>query len=264
MIARRSRIWLVDITRGATTRATFGNTYETTPVWGPDSRTFVFAAARQAPPNLFMKRLDTQAEEKRLIDSTIQSFPQSWSKDGLIAFVLIDAKTRHDIWVVPASGEKKAWPILQTTFRETYARISPDGRWLAYVSDEGTVRRSTSPRFRRSRRNGKSRSREADGRSGGPTAMSYYRAPDGRLMAVSVAAERDFKAGLPTPLFSPLVNPGLLGLGTFYDVAADGRFLVNIFVERSVPPAAVILNWTPAHAQQTRLHPKRPFLRVRV
>ena len=65
-------------------------------------------------------------------------------------------------------------------------------------------------------------------------------------MAVGVtAAGREFKAGVPVPLFSPKVNPGGLGAGTFYDVAGDGRFLINTFVDRTIPPAAVILHWTP-------------------
>jgi hypothetical protein len=71
----------------------------------------------------------------------------------------------------------------------------------------------------------------------------YYRAPDGGLIAVGVSAGRDFKPGLPARLFTPRANAGGPGAGTFYDVAADGRFLVNIFVERTIPPATVLLNW---------------------
>ncbi len=129
-------IWLIDVTRATMTRATFGKTYESTPVWAPDGKSFVFASAREAPPNLFLKRLDVTGDDQRLFRSTIQSFPQSWSRDGLIAFVVVDPSTHHDIWVVPSSGAQEPRPLIRTQFSESYARISPDGRWLAYVSNE--------------------------------------------------------------------------------------------------------------------------------
>jgi hypothetical protein len=72
----------------------------------------------------------------------------------------------------------------------------------------------------------------------------FYYAHDGKLMAVSVKAGHDFAAGRPTPLFAPKALVGRLGLGTFYDVAADGRFLINMLVERTSPPATVLLNWS--------------------
>ena len=73
----------------------------------------------------------------------------------------------------------------------------------------------------------------------------YYRAPDGKLMAVTVGAGSEFVAGVPQALFAPRARPAALGIGSYYDVAADGRFLVNMFVERRSSPATVLLNWTP-------------------
>jgi hypothetical protein len=62
-------------------------------------------------------------------------------------------------------------------------------------------------------------------------------------MAVSIGAGAEFEAGVPVKLFAPRASPGKLGLGTFYDVGRDGRFLINMFVERRAPPATVVLNW---------------------
>ena len=76
----------------------------------------------------------------------------------------------------------------------------------------------------------------------------FYRPPDGKLMAVPIAPGSDFAPGTPIPLFQPRAALGGLGLGTFYDVAPDGRFLINIFVERTSPPATVVLNWRPGTA----------------
>jgi len=74
----------------------------------------------------------------------------------------------------------------------------------------------------------------------------FYRALDGKLMAVPIGAGAEFEAGSPVALFAPRAAPGRLGLGTFYDVARDGRFLINLQVERTSPPATVVLNWTAA------------------
>jgi len=240
-------IWLIDVTRATMTRATFGKTYESTPVWAPEGRSFVFASAREAPPNLFLKRLDVAGDDQRLFRSTIQSFPQSWSRDGLIAFVVVDPTTHGDIWVVPSSGSREARPLLNTPYSETYARISPDGRWLAYVSNDAgnpsvfvTRFPDPGPKWSVSPQGGVCPVWRADGRE------LFYRALDGKLMAVPIGAGAEFEAGSPVALFAPRAAPGRLGLGTFYDVAKDGRFLINLQVERTSPPATVVLNWTAA------------------
>ena len=128
-------IWLLDVARGTATRATFGGTYESTPVWAPDGRAFVFASARGSPPNLYMKRIAASGEDEQLLRSRLQSFPQSWSSDGrFIAYLTIDPKTSGDIWLVPLSGDRQPTVFLQTPAYESHARISPDGRWMAYQS----------------------------------------------------------------------------------------------------------------------------------
>jgi hypothetical protein len=71
----------------------------------------------------------------------------------------------------------------------------------------------------------------------------FYRAADGKLMAVPVSSGADFAPGAPIPLFQPRAAGGGLGVGWFYDVAPDGRFLINMPVERKSPPATIVLNW---------------------
>ena len=220
-------------------------------MWAPDSQSLAFAAAREGPPNLFLKRLDT-ADDQRLFRSTIQNFPQSWSSDGAyIAYVMIEPKTQNDIWVLPVTGDRKPIPLLRTPLYEGYPRISPDGRWLAYVSNESGARAVYVTRFpqpagkwRVSTEGGSFPVWSRDGRE------LFYRAPDGRLMAVAVKSGSDFEAGAPTVLFTPRARPGNLGLAWFYDVASDGRFLVNMFVDQISPPATVVLNWPAAIARR--------------
>jgi hypothetical protein len=231
-------IWLLDTARGTAPRATFGWIYESTPVWSPDGSAFVFAAARDSPPSLYLKRIGTAGEGEHLVGSPAQTlFPQSWSPDGrFIAYLNIDPKTESDVWVLALSDDRKATPFLQTPSNETHARISPDGRWMAYASNEsGTegVYVTSFPEPGRkwlvSTNGGGLPVWRRDGRE------LFYRASDGKLMAVPMGAGSDFAAGAPIPLFAPRAVVGELGLGTFYDVAPDGRFLINVLVERTSP-----------------------------
>ena len=247
-------IWLLDPARGTSTRATTGAIYESTPVWSPDASHFVFAAARDAPPNLYLKRIGAAGEDERLFRTTLQSFPQSWSRDGrYISYVTIDPKTSADVWLVPMTGDRKPAPFLQTPFYEHQSRISPDGKWMAYSSNESgrqdvyvTAFPSPGRKWPVSTDGGGFPIWRRDGRE------LFYRAADGTLMAVPVASGSDFAPGAPIPLFKPQANLGALGLGTFYDVAPDGRFLVNVFVERTSPPATVVLNWRPDSSSSRR------------
>jgi eukaryotic-like serine/threonine-protein kinase len=239
-------VWVIDVERGTTLRLTFGPLYDSTPVWAPDGRSLAFASARGSPPNLFVASLDTQGEPRRVFTSVIQTFPQSWSRDGVIAFVRIDPKSLADIWTVPASGGEDPRPLIRTDFVETDPRISPNGRWLAYVTNESGRREVCVTRFP----DAAGKWPVSVGGGGWPiwrpdSRELYYRAPDGKLMAVTVGAGSEFVAGAPQALFAPRARPAALGLGTYYDVAADGRFLVNMFVERRSSPATVLLNWTP-------------------
>ena len=240
-------IWLFHRARSTATRATFGGLYESTPVWSPDGAAFVFAAARDTPPNLYVKRMSASGEEERLFRNPFQMFPQSWSPDGrYIAYATITPKTRADIWLFPMTGDRTPAPFLQTEFDEPHARISPDGKWMAYSSNESGSYAVYVTRFPKagakwpvSPNGGAYPIWRRDGRE------LFYRGPGGQLMAVPIAAGTEFQPGVAVPLFNPSASPGALGLGTFYDVAPDGRFLINAFVERTSPPATVVLNWRP-------------------
>jgi Tol biopolymer transport system component len=239
-------VMIVDLERGSTSLQTFGPQYDSTPIWAPDGRSLVFASAQGAPPNLFIKSLDTQGDPRRLTTNTIMQFPQSWSRDGTIAFTQVNPNTAGDVWVVPASGGQPPRALLQTKFDEFNPRISPDGAWLAYVSNESarpevyvTRLPQGTGKWPVSVGGGDYPMWRPDGRE------LYYRRPDGMLMAVTVGEGTEFAPGTPRPRFILPARLPELGAGTFYDVAEDGRLLVNVFVEHRTTPATVILNWTP-------------------
>jgi hypothetical protein len=240
-------LWELDLARGAIGRLVSDN-LAYSPVWSPDSDAIFYAATRgDTPPNLFLKRLSMSDEAERLFHSAVQHFPAHWSPDGGSAvYVTYDPKTRGDLWVMPMS-DRRPTPFLRTPSHEHSARVSPDGRWIAYASDESGRDEIYVTSFPQSGRrwlvSGNGGTNPVWGRNGREL---YYLAAsaDRTLMAVPLLNGPSFDPGVPAPLFeSHAVRVLGRGEGWTYDVASDGRFLVNRLVERSSPPLTVVLNW---------------------
>ena len=236
-------IWMVGATTGTLTRTTFEKQYVSTPVWSPDGRTLLYAASGGTPPNLFVKSLDRIGEVRRVFRSTLQSFPQAWSGDRIV-YTRVDPTTGNDLWSVSPSGSGDPVPLIKTPYNEMQARVSPDGRWMAYMSNDSgrqNIFVTTFPTPGRiwpvSTEGGNMPVWRPD------SSELYYRDLKGQLMAAAIDATTGFKVRQPQPLFPLQAVAGGMGVGTVYDVAADGRFLVNVLVERTTPPATVITNW---------------------
>jgi hypothetical protein len=154
----------------------------------------------------------------------------------------------------PGPGGYPSKPLLLTPFSEAPARISPDGKWLAYRSDESgafnvfIARLSQVAMKRRvSVQGGRSPVWSRDGRE------LFYIDADDAMVAVSVSesAENSVTLGPPVTLFQAAAFQPPLGNVIPYDVARDGRFLINRMVERTDPPATVIVNWAPPSTSRT-------------
>jgi Tol biopolymer transport system component len=239
-----SGIQVVDIRRGAIAPLVAG--IAISPVWSPDGDAILFSAARDTPPNLFLKRLNAPGDGERLVQAPIQQFPLHWSPDGQsVVYARLGPETRWDLWVLPMAGDRSPTPFLSTPANETLARISPDGQWIAYQSDESgryevyvTSYPQPGRRWPASVNGGTSPTWRKDGRE------MYYDSADHRLMAVPVGLGPIFTPGVPVPLFAlRAIRVVGRGLGWSYDVAPDGRFLVNTLIERSAAPLTVVLNW---------------------
>ena len=178
--------------------------------------------------------------------------PTSWSADGRsLLYTIISPKTGIDLWGLPMADDPKPWSFLNSTFSERTGAFSPDGHWVAYQSDEsGRVEIYVRPfpgpggQWQISTAGGKAPRWRPDG-----TAL-YYIAPDSRLMAASIAASGTaLQPGLPTALFQTRIALGgteVVGTRQQYDVAPDGRFLINVSVdEGNAAPITVITNWNP-------------------
>jgi serine/threonine-protein kinase len=142
--SRQSDIWIYDIARNTLTRLTLSNVQEGAPVWTPDGKRIAYTSARGGPPNLFWRAADGSGEEQRIAKSDAVQAPSSWDPSGRQLMIIEQSNTSdYDIAIVPlegdpasgitASGSRK---LVATPSNEAFGKISPDGQWFAYASDE--------------------------------------------------------------------------------------------------------------------------------
>ena len=261
-----SDIWIVDLARATRTRFTNGG-IGAFPVWAPDGRKLAFQSTAPGPFNLFWKSTDGGADAQPLLKGTGEAarswpntgaallpgtlptlsgagtqFPTSWSTDGsTVAFHERKPDGKRDIWVVTPGGDPV--PFLLTPFDERSPRFSPDGKWLAYVSDESGRSEvyvqpypGPGPKWVVSTDGGIDPVWSKNGRE------LFYRHGD-ELMSVPVTAAREFSPGRPERLFETRFDTG--DNGPNYDVSPDGRWFVIPRSDRG--PASgelhVVLNW---------------------
>jgi eukaryotic-like serine/threonine-protein kinase len=248
-------VWLLDASRGTPARFTFDPAPEGVSVWSPDGRRMVYIAYRGAGVALYEKSATGAGSERMVAADT--GFPLSWSSDGrLVLYSRADVKTGVDLWALPMTGEPKPFAIMRTAMDQRGGEFSPDGRWLAYESNESgrfEVYVQSFPeaggKWQASSAGGTQVRWRRDGRE------LYYVAPDGRLMAVSVEANSDGKTlnfGVPMSLFQTRLATGanVIPGRPEYAVAPDGRFLMNAIVDDTPPsPITVVVNWTAAPKQ---------------
>ena len=249
--ANNTDIWIYDLVRGLRTRFTFDPAVEREAVWSPNGRTIVFSSNRKGHFDLYRKASDGTGAEELLYSDGLDKYPTSWSPDGkfLLYTASGDHKTGQDIWVLPLAAGVKPFPLLQTPFSELHAQFSPDGRWVAYQSNESG--RSEIYVIPFSPEGGAPGGKRQVSTAGGVLVrwrqdgkQLFYIAPDHKLMAAEVGAKGgSFEAGQVTALFGGL----LTGQGFLYDVADGGqRFLAVLPPEQSpaTKPLIVVQNWT--------------------
>jgi Tol biopolymer transport system component len=249
-IAENRDIWLLNSARGGQTRLTFDPGPDDYPVWSPDGLRIAFQGLRQGGLTLRQKLVAGTVEDETLLTGPAGStaVPTDWSADG--RFIVFNRSTGGtafgDIWVLPTSGDRKPFAIVQTPANEANASFSPDGRWFAYQSFEaGTPQVYVQPfppsggKYQISRSSGFYPRWRADGKE------LFFRDVNGTLMAASIKATGQFESEIPRALFSS----GSTNLNSRpYAATKDGqRFLVVVPQSASAPvPLTVLLNWTAA------------------
>ncbi|MEO6401111.1 MAG: protein kinase [Vicinamibacteria bacterium] len=242
-------LWIRDMARGVTSRFTFDKEREFVPNWSPDGRRIVYSRESKPGWNLYTKDAAGTGEPELLFESAENKFVTDWTKDGkYIIFASLSKDAAWDIYALPVTGDRKPIPLVKTRFSEYGGVVSPDGRYLAYRSNESGQSEVYVQEFPEARSKfqvstsggGEDPFWKGDGRE------IYYRTRDRKIMAVPVMAGPTFATGTPQVLFEATF--AAINARSLYRPTTDGqRFLVISPVGReALPPATVVMNWSAA------------------
>jgi Tol biopolymer transport system component len=240
-------IWIRDLARNVSSRFTFDPTVELVALWSPDGRTIAFTSRAKGPGDLYVKDASGTREAEVLLASPDVKFASDWSRDGRYLLYTEQSKENgFDIFALPLGGDKKPLPLVTTKFDTLFATFSPDGRFIAYQSNESGRAEIYVQEFPEARNKwqvstdgGTQAFWRADGKE------LYYRSR-GRVMAVPVQAGETFTVGTPQELFQATFANVIQR--AHYRPTADGqRFLVLApLAGEAIKPASVVLNWQAA------------------
>jgi eukaryotic-like serine/threonine-protein kinase len=243
---QETQVWVYDLSRDTLTRLTFEGKLNGAPTWAPDGKRIAFQSDKEGSLNLFSQRADGSGGLERLTTSEYAPAANSWSSDGqLLAFNELNPNTGFDLAVLRLS-DHTVQPFLRTPFNESAPRFSPDGHWLAYISDEsGRYEIYVQPypgpggKWQISTEGGTEPMWNPNGRE-----LFYRRGR--KMVAVEIATRPGFAAGKPRVLFEGEYVPTPLTFPN-YDVSPDGqRFLMlkpAEAAEGAPTQINVVLNW---------------------
>ena len=241
---------LLDLARGTDTRFTFDPAHNNRPIWSPDGSRIAWASNREGEQNLYQKATSGAGQDELLLRSAYQKIAQDWSADGrFLLYQEINSQTNGDLWVLPLEGERKPWVWLNTPFSENVGQFAPDGKWIAYQSNESGRNEvyvqafvpgapASGVKWQLSTKGGTNPTWRRDGRE-----LYFISAAENNLMAVEVTLGAEVKAGTPRELFSlRTLRAGSINSGL--SMTGDGqRFLFRADETTGLPPFTVVLNW---------------------
>jgi Tol biopolymer transport system component len=256
---RQGNLFLLDLTTLQSTRVTFGPHMDVAPVWSPDGDRLFFLSNRRGPMELYERSLTGGAEstllpvprKEALGRATLPwMIPESWASDHTyLTYSVGQVETKSDVWMLDLRNGLSPRPLLNGSANEAHSQISPDGRYIAYASDESgrfEIYVQSFPvlgqKWQVSSAGGADPRWKRDGRE------LYYVAADRRMMAVQIDPGPSRRYGAPRPLFQTDLKYLWQDTRNHYDVTPDGqRFL--ILAPRVDPRSAaytMILNWSGA------------------
>jgi Tol biopolymer transport system component len=240
--SQNTDMWTYDLVRGSAKRLTFDLAVDRVPVWSPDAKRVVFTSNHQSNIDLYMKNADGTEEEKSVVHDDFNKYPNDWSRDG--KYILY---TRGpDLWVVTVPDLTsrlylKAASVLRN------GQFSPDGKWVAYASNESgkweiyvTSFPHPQGKWQVSTGGGEQPRWRGDGKE------LFYLSSDNKMMVAPVTPGAKFDSGTPIALFQANPREQVSLNDVFvYDVRRDGKeFLINTKVRRAeTAPMSVVLNW---------------------
>jgi serine/threonine-protein kinase len=210
-------------------------------IWAPDGRRVIFSSDRSGSFNLYAIQADGVDEVERLTTSENTQMPNSWARDGKLAYTEWDPSDGFDLWLLPPKGRPES--ILKTSFNEIGAMFSPDGRWIAYVSDE-------SGQYEVYVREYETGMKQPISVGGGtepvwsPNGRELYYRNKEWMMAVNIETEPRFVAGKPRMMFEAPYAESAAAYPNF-DITPDGNRFIMIqnTLESAATRVVVVLNW---------------------
>jgi hypothetical protein len=243
-----TQIWVGDVSRGVQTRLTSSPGSNAGPVWSPDSTRIAFQSDRKHQADVYVRASGGSGADEAFTDQEGQKIPVDWSSDGEF-IVITDREAGGErlmgISAIPVSGERNSFSVVPPLSTNAgAARLSPDGSFLAYQSDESgrmEIYVVSFPDGRAKVQISNSGGRFPKWSRGGRETL--YTAFDGTLVSVEIDTRRGLSAGMPKPLF---LLPEGAEVG--WDVSLDGeRFLLNVpVIKSSSVPLSLVANWTAA------------------
>jgi serine/threonine protein kinase/Tol biopolymer transport system component len=241
-------IWVIDLRRNLFTRFTFDPGYESGLTPTPDGKALFYSAQKSGVYALMNKEIGGSGEGEILLESTTEMYPSSVSPDGeYLAFHKGGDDSSWDIWVLPLSGEAEPYSFIETEFGEAFAMFSPDGRWLAYMSNESgspEIYVTAFPESGRKWQISTSGGQAARWNSSGSEIL--YHATDGTLTAVRVEPrDGGLLIGEATPIFNTRLQPS----GShFWALSPDGErvLAMETISDHDAPNLSVVVNWLEA------------------
>ena len=245
-------LWIRDLEREVSTRFTFDEGADGSPLWSPDGRWIYYSGSQGDSRGIYRKDASGVGQPELVLAFEGNVLPHSFAPDGShLAFSAQSEGSGWDLWVLPldegaedGGDRKEAVPFVQTPFVEVRPSFSPDGRWIAYNSSEsGRAEVYVQPfpgpggKWQISTQGGSDPRWSGDGRE------LFYLSPETRVMRVEISTEPSFTAGLPEVLIDSRLHPSIQR--SRYLVTPDAsRFLVLSPLEReSMLPTTVVVNW---------------------
>ena len=238
-----SDIWVHDLARNTDSRLTSAPGGNANPVWSPDGSKIAFGSNRSGTPRVYQRTASGVGQDEELDKDARSKSVRDWSRDGqyLIEEVGRTSKTGLAVWVLPLFGDRKPFPYLESEFDQENPKVSPNGQWLAYESNETKrneiyVQSFPKPggKWQVSTDGGISPVWSRDGKE------LFFRGANGKLMVIAVrnGVGNKFDSDPAKPLFDLPANAGT------FDVTKDGRFLIPAPVGQSASaPITVVVNW---------------------
>ena len=240
-------IWIENLERRTRFPMTTGPEDDAVAVWSPDGKRMAYVIGqRTSAPRLTIANADGTGESRVVACPETSCTPTDWSPDGRFLIVNVHRSRGIDVWMLPTSADDSAQPVLDAAFNERDARLSPDGNWIAYVSEESrqpevSVRRIQGPPEREviSPGGGDQPVWRRDGRE------LFFVDLDGQLRAVPVTSTATGAMSFGAPVVLKVPPIGFGHFGAQYDVSLDGQRVY--YLDRTLEPAPreirFVLGW---------------------